>query len=552
MLHCLVKDLGFELWSNAPAQLAASPSGRIQVVGRLFSRADAPGRIRSLEPAFDRAKDAPGALCARYWGAYVAFCRSTLGSIQIFRDPSGALPCYFQVTDEAILLFSDTDLAAAIGLSVSDIDMTEVVRLLAWPGLRPKRTALRGVEEIPQGWLLAIGGAQYHELRQLWSPWSFVEPTGLGFVEAAERLRCTAMGVIRVLAAEFERAHLSLSGGLDSSIVAAGLAGMGAICLNLLADGVEGDERCEAKLVADHFGLELADRRYRMGHADIGVSSAAHLPRPVGSTGRLTFDRAGLDFAQACGSQALFTGFGGDNVFCLTQSATPIADRLRATRSPLGAWRTTLDVCRLTGCSVGTAMRRAMPKLSRRAGRYAWSRQPRFLTPQALDLVPQAPAHPWLDAPPGALAGRAAHIAMIMRTHNFAEGFARSAPLEMINPLLSQPLVELCLSIPSWAWIQGGRDRSLARAAFTGILPAATIKRRAKGGPGAFYRQIVALHAKEIEQRLASGILAREGLLDPLAMHAFFDTPFDAAGLPYGRILDLCDAEAWLAQRGSV
>ena len=136
-----------------------------------------------------------------------------------------------------------------------------------------------------------------------------------------------------------------------------------------------------------------------------------------------------------------------------------------------------------------------------------------------------------------------------MRTQNFAEGFSRQAPLEMINPLLSQPVVELCLSIPSWKWIKGGRDRAVARQAFSNMLPDAIVTRRTKGGPSAFYRQIVEHYRDAMRERLLGGELARRGIVDRVAVEAFFASPIDEQGHAYVRVLDLSDAEAWVTQR---
>ena len=158
------------------------------------------------------------------------------------------------------------------------------------------------------------------------------------------------------------------------------------------------------------------------------------------------------------------------------------------------------------------------------------------------------PPHDWLDAPGGALPGRAAHIAKILRTQNYAEGLPRDQALEAIHPLLSQPVVELCLSIASWKWVAGGRDRSVARTAFAPTLPQQTVIRRTKGGPGAFHRQVAHSRAPEIRDRLLGGRLAEAGLLDVAAIEASLRSQADTPEFSYDRLLELVDAEAWVQQ----
>src|SRR5258706_1812747 len=58
---------------------------------------------------------------------------------------------------------------------------------------------------------------------------------------------------------------------------------------------------------------------------------------------------------------------------------------------------------------------------------------------------------------------------------------AEDAP-ETVNPLLSQPLVELCLQLPTWVLTHGGRGRALARRAFATDLPKEVATSRSKGG----------------------------------------------------------------------
>ncbi len=538
------------LWTSETAQVMKTASGRAVVLGRLFTRSDRPQRVVALGPAFEQHEDLPTLLTDRFWGQYVAISRCALGSTQIYRDPSGALPCYVRETADAIFLFSDLDLAVAAGLVVPTIDWHAMAASLLRPALRSATTVLCDVYEIPQGWVLGVGGAQYAALRQQWSPWHHVRPTGLRRCDLREALQAAVVGTVRALASPFSQIQLCLSGGLDSSIVAAALAGTNTTCLNLISSGPEGDERGFASMVANHTGLELVERSYSLDDVTIGRSSALHLPRPVGSPGRQAFDAVNLRLAREVAADAVFSGNGGDNIFCFTQSATSIADRLKSRGQRMKTWRTVADVCELTGCSVWQAMSRALLKLPRSAAAYSWASDLRFVHPDlAASLGSSAAEHSWLEAPVGALPGRAAHIAALLRPQNFSEGFPRAEPIELVTPLLAQPILELCLSIQTWQWIEGGRDRAVARDAFANLLPAAITGRRTKGGPGAFYRQIVDRYRVAIREQLLEGELSSRKLIDRTAIEAFFQNPIDAQGDSYVRVLTLSDAESWIRAR---
>ena len=70
--------------------------------------------------------------------------------------------------------------------------------------------------------------------------------------------------------------------------------------------------------------------------------------------------------------------------------------------------------------------------------------------------------------------------------------------------MISQPLLELCLSLPTYLLTHGGQGRALAREAFADRIPAEIARRRSKGG--------VDEHATAVLQR--SLPLAREMLLE--------------------------------------
>jgi asparagine synthase (glutamine-hydrolysing) len=161
--------------------------------------------------------------------------------------------------------------------------------------------------------------------------------------------------------------------------------------------------------------------------------------------------------------------------------------------------------------------------------------------------MPEDLAHAWLDAPAAtaALPGKAGHIAALLRAQQTLEpGRSRHAPV--LNPLLSQPLVEACLAIPSWEWRAGGIDRAVARHAFARDLPDSILRRRVKGGPDGFCAEIIRHHRPRIRVRLLDGRLANHRLIDREAVDVLLGGARPIPGEMQVRILDLLDTEAWL------
>jgi asparagine synthase (glutamine-hydrolysing) len=208
--------------------------------------------------------------------------------------------------------------------------------------------------------------------------------------------------------------------------------------------------------------------------------------------------------------------------------------------------RSLLDVCGQTGCTVFDAIGQAW-RLARGPPDYRVRPTPLFLDAQFVaGLGPAELWHPWLDARTGALPGKAAHIAAILRVQPNIEA-SRGYYQPVLSPLLSQPIVETCLAIPSWQWREGGRDRSLARLAFASDLPPLILDRRVKGTPGRFAALLLDHFRAAIGERLLGGQLAAHRIIDRAALEQVLRGHRPVPDLERIRILELVNAEAWIA-----
>ena len=167
------------------------------------------------------------------------------------------------------------------------------------------------------------------------------------------------------------------------------------------------------------------------------------------------------------------------------------------------------------------------------------------LSPSFLEaMTPQQPLHPWLNPPPDALPGKIGHVKQILRAHRSVELYPRSMHLTHIAPLMSQPIVELCLGIPTWHWVHGGANRAVARAAFKGIVPEELLIRTSKGGPSGFMREIYLANRSKAENLLRGGLLDGAGMLD-LSILDRARLPTAEGAQSARRVLAICAAEAW-------
>ena len=517
------------------------------VIGTLFHRHGRALLITSLDDA-----DAGAILNSRgdklinsFWGGYVAAVAGP-DFVRIVRDPSAALSCYFSLGPGYVAFASDAELLVESGVVDIELNWHALARHLYSGGVPTPATALHGISELLPGFAVQFPGQVECQVK-CWSPWDHVPEHSGGADMSAERLSRAIKYCVRAWAAGHRRLLVSVSGGLDSSIIAACLAASGAesVCLTMYGEDPTGDERPFARALCDHLGLPLVERGYHLDNIDITEPLGTHLPRTKDRTQALAYERAHRETAQEIGATAFVTGNGGDSVFGYSQSASAVADRYLSEGMGGGVLRTLRDVCVQTGCGLLEAAASAL-RIAHGPPSYRCRPDPLFLDPEMLaELAGARLEHPWLAAPADALPGKAAHIASILRVQQCLEP-DRSRYLPVLNPLMSQPVIEACLAVPSWEWREGGRDRSLARRAFADDLPSVVLRRRVKGGPDGFAAQILDRFRVCIRERLLEGHLARQGIIDRDALEEVLGHERPTLGEQRVRILEFVAAEAWL------
>jgi asparagine synthase (glutamine-hydrolysing) len=486
-------------------------------------------------------------IVAHHWGGYVAFLHSSGTHLEVVRDPTGTLPCYRRTVDGLDWLSSDLALLMGGAERIPPIDWEFVRQLIGFPHLRGSRTGLAGVDEVLPGCRLVLN--RPNALPDcLWSPWTFTrrDLQVTDFEEACSGLRQEVMRSVQALARPYPRVLLELSGGLDSSILAAALsnAGIETIGLNLATQDAEGDERRYARLVAERIGAPLIERHALDLHAiDMRRPARSMLPRPGAQAWLQAWEHHFVDAARAQDCGAFVSGTGGDNVFCSLFSGAPAGDLLRTGR--WGAFpRAIGDLATIHDASVWRVARLAMKSAFRSSPAAQWPKDESFLRSQ--DTLTSPDPQPWLDTPVDVLPGKRAHVRSIIATYAHQGGSTRDLFAPSITPLLSQPVQEWCLRIPSWLWVRGGRDRAVARHSFADQLPAEIIQRRSKGSVDSYCLQLYERHRVQLQQLLADGHLVAAGILDPDALRRYFGQPRPARDVSYFRLLSLVDVEIWL------
>lgn len=537
-------DPAVRVWSHLPV-IGIGSTGCI--IGHLFSRKLPRRRVLEFDMETAHAIEASKGrmLLEEFWGAYVAAFVDPDGAVSVLRDPSGLLPCYYRSGPGGTVLAGDV--ADLVSRGAGAVNLTEIGRLLASPDAMGRSTCLSGVSELLAGECLTSSPAG-NTLNEWWSPWQWTRlETSPKFDDAAGRLRKVVSDCVGSWASCFPSILIGVSGGLDSSIVAccAQPRASALHCINFVSSGAGGDERRYASALTDALGLSLHERHFDIGSINIEQPAAPTHPWPNAAYFLQSMQATHCAFRDDQPVDAYFSGNGGDNVFCSLRTAAPFVDRFMSQGSRFGIMNTLRDIGILTGADGATILRQARD-IHRKAGN-----PPRTtcdmsgLSPAFFEaMVPQQPLHPWLNPPPDALPGKIGHVKQHLRAHRSIELYPRQAYLTHIAPLMSQPVVELCLRIPTWHWVQGGTNRAVARAAFDGIVPDQLIRRTSKGGPSGFMREIYLANRSKAEDLLRGGLLAQAGMLD-LSILGQAQLSTAAGSSAARRILAICAAEAW-------
>lgn len=514
--------------------------------GRLFRR-EARDQLERIDPelAAEIVATCGQVLIDRFWGDYVAIGFDQRG-LWALRDPSGAIPLYRSRSGNLILFFSDPEEPIRAGLLKARLDSRFSSHWLAYPALRTARTGLEDVAEVLPGVRYRFADGHASE-EAAWTPWAFTASRSelTDFETTSSRLRQEIGRAVPALADNHDRLLLELSGGLDSALIAAALgnAGRPFTAVNFATRSPDGDERRYARAIAEHFGAPLAELNESATAIDLAVPGVLRL-RPAFSPVVQPLHRAFADYAEEINAGAFLTGTGGDNVFGYLTTAAPIVDAVRTGRVWRALTRTLPDVAAHCDCTIWTAARFALARLLRRRRRLAWKRNVDFLMPEAVPPVPDH--HPWLAAPRSALPGKREHVEALVRIQHFLDPANREADIPFVHPLMAQPLLELCLAIPSWMWVRGGRNRAVARAAFEDLLPPSVVNRRTKGRLESMCARWFVEARDALREIVLDGALRGQGVVDA----ARLETYLAQDGVPrdelYFRIFELAAVELWL------
>ena len=507
------------------------------LIGSLFS-ANGSTALEGLSPAEQLTIMSTNghALISQGSGAYVAMWRGCGdGPINVVRDPSACLPAFLVQGDGLLAIASDIECLTAANVAKLDIDPGGVAQHLRFPLVPNTATCLDGIEELRPGFRYEL--ADRLNVDCLWHPRTFAASPSLDIDRIAAAIDAVATGQ----SIDGARCAIELSGGLDSSILAAAFAkATTPVALHMVPAAADGDERRYAHIVADHFNMPMHETP--IGFEDVDPLAPAYrlTARPTGVLHFRPIDRKFRRAQAETGADLVFSGTGGDSVFGTLSSTAPVIDAwldggVRLARSTLA------DIARIRGVTRWEATRSLLRRLlvHRRRG-WTWPADDSLLGPIGRAAV--APDGSLLD---GLRPGARAYCASLLRMRALLDAHDRVVDGDIRFPLMAQPVLEACLAVPSWRWMTGGRDRAAAREAFAGRVPQEILQRRGKGRYDTLIVRAYEASKPGLRELLLDGWLARRGLIERDAVERALSTQTNNIEATYSRVIMLADTESW-------
>ena len=416
----------------------------------------------------------------------------------VVRDHLGGRPLVHARVGSGALLAEHERAIVKLLPSSPGPDRLALARWIERGSVPPGRTLFEGIQRIPPAHRVLLS-ADAVAIEPYWRP-RYEGPAVGSRQEVAEHLRNAAFAAVGRAAEGAHQPAVSLSGGLDSACVAAGLAARkgpvsGALALaGVFPNHPDTDERELIEATARHTGIpvELTPFDER---ASILAPALEHIDRwslPP-ATPNLFVWKPMMARARALGVDAMLDGEGGDELFAFAPYL--VADMLRTGRA-LAAWRLTRRIPEIGG-ELGVRMRlrvlrvygvRALvPPAFKRRDRSAATSPGSLLLPAdaaaLLRLAVDGPRSRGLDGPLWwqklALdltgAGETLGVSSQLRRGAIDERIDRRHPF-----LFDLELLRTVLTNPPEMQFDPIRDRALLRDGLAGHIPEAVRTRHAK------------------------------------------------------------------------
>jgi asparagine synthase (glutamine-hydrolysing) len=254
---------------------------------------------------------------ARLEGMYaVAIWDKLEKSLLLARDPVGIKPLFVTEQNGGIAFASEISALRSLPDHRSDVDPEGVDDFFCFGHTLPPRTIFRQVRPLDPGHLLRIGAEGQARVRRFWQPRISVR-TGVSEQQWIEETRARVLDTVGKHMLADVPVGAFLSGGVDSSAVAAAMARSSGANFKAFTIGYPGsprDETAAAARIANHLGVEhVVLPLHPQTAAEVLPAVQAAFDEPTAATSAVPLWYLSRTAAEHV--KVVLCGEGGDEVF---------------------------------------------------------------------------------------------------------------------------------------------------------------------------------------------------------------------------------------------
>lgn len=490
------------------------------LVGRIFDNTNYKPIINNEIFATTCVND-PKNLCTGYWGRYAGiFFNKTSQKLQLVRDPQGLFTIFYKITKDFIIFSTELALIYESLEAKPSLDLTFFAEYVIAANNALPTTPFEGINELAPGTALSIDPYGKYEYTLLWDP-SHLSGVFIHNEDSFEReLLVTLKKCLQAWTINTDAVCVELSGGTDSTGIMLLLhailpEGKKIIAVNNIdSQTVSTNEIQYAKEVADTCNAEIY-------YADMSnFSPFDTLPhnwlpnKPSTTWWYYGLKQKIFEIAKSHHCNEIMDGQGGDHIFLAPAPISSLADLYLD--QGLQNFRPILN--ELASMNRTPWLPLIVNTFKEVLGYYKKSRVSEKVDTQFLEegFAEHLKRHDFFlkDILNKHHPGKAKHIEAIYDAVRFSYGNNSFLSGAITHPLLSQPIIELALKIPTYQSFKDGFDRIFFRRAISRIQKPKALWRRSKGGTTGTVVKSCMAHHKYIMETLLNGKIVQSGIIN--------------------------------------
>jgi asparagine synthase (glutamine-hydrolysing) len=490
---------GHQPFSNESGTIWAAQNGELYNHVELRSRLEAEGhRLLSqcdteiLPHVYERdGLDFPKRLRGKFG---IVVWDSERRTAVLARDRLGVKPLYWARSGDVVVFASELKSVLASGLVGAELDYEAIDAYLTFGFFPGPRTPLAGVRKLMPGCRLIVD--EHGAREEVYWSYPHPNPERRSVDEHAEGLMAQLDEAVRVRLMSDVPLGAMLSGGLDSSLIVALMAGHTTEPVKTFSVGFaeDGDlnELADAQLVANLFGTEHHALELSMAETEVDLAELVwQLDEPLADLSALGFaalsELASRHITVALsgqGADELLGGYAKHRAAALTEIWTRVPRPLRAAGSRV-ALRGHGRIARATRTLNSPD---SVERLLAMSGRLDSETRRTLLRGPLAALNGEAARQVVLSRANGFTAGALAEtlfidaqLALVDDMLHYFDRASMAHSLEVRVPFLDHHVVEYCATIPSALKVRRQTTKYLLKRGARGILPDEIVNKRKIG-----------------------------------------------------------------------